>query len=94
MTDAAASTATAVDRTKAVETIASALAEVLGHDLPDLTEDSRLFDQVGLDSSGVFELLMALEEAFSIELDTDNLEMSHFESVRTLADFLLGEMGA
>ncbi|MEU0743786.1 acyl carrier protein [Streptomyces sp. NPDC006134] len=80
-------------RTRVVGAISASLAEVLGHDLPELTEDSRLFDQVGLDSSGVFELLMGLEDALGIELDTDHLEMSHFESARTLADFLLSEMG-
>jgi acyl carrier protein len=94
MTEAAASLISAVDRARVVETIAGTLAEVLGHEIPGLGEDSRLFDQVGLDSSGVFELLMGLEEALGIELDTDNLEMAHFESVSSLTDFLLGEMGA
>ncbi|MFB6613125.1 acyl carrier protein [Streptomyces sp. NPDC085524] len=82
------------ERTRVTTTIALSLGEVLGHEIPGLTEESRLFDQVGLDSSGVFELLMALEENLGIELDTDQLEMAHFESVRTLADFLLAEMGA
>ncbi|MCX5077867.1 acyl carrier protein [Streptomyces sp. NPDC060334] len=93
MTDTAPLVSTA-ERTRVVGTIAASLAAVLGHEIPGLTEESRLFDQVGLDSSGVFELLMALEESLDIELDTDQLEMAHFESVRTLADFLLAEMGS
>ncbi|WP_175408099.1 acyl carrier protein [Streptomyces sp. TRM64462] len=93
MTDTASLAQDTAGRTKVVAAISSSLAEVLGHELPELTEDSRLFDQVGLDSSGVFELLMGLEDALGIELDTDQLEMSHFESVRSLADFLLAEMG-
>ncbi|MFJ8860117.1 acyl carrier protein [Streptomyces sp. NPDC102451] len=86
--------AAAVDprREEVVEAIKAALTEVLGHDIPGLEQDSRLFDQVGLDSSGVFELLMGLEDRLSVELDTDSLEMRHFETVRTLADFLLDEM--
>ncbi|HET6860349.1 MAG TPA: acyl carrier protein [Streptomyces sp.] len=94
MSETAAPLVNAVDRDKTVEAIGSALSEVLGREIPGLNEDFRLFDQVGLDSSGVFELLMGLEEKLGIELDTDHLEMSHFESVRTLADFLLTEMSA
>ncbi|WNF28002.1 acyl carrier protein [Streptomyces sp. C11-1] len=94
MSETAVPLENAVDRDKAVEAIGSALREVLGREIPGLHEDLRLFDQVGLDSSGVFELLMGLEERLGIELDTDQLEMSHFESVRTLADFLLAETGA
>ncbi|MGW7446195.1 phosphopantetheine-binding protein [Kitasatospora sp. NPDC054795] len=87
-------TTTALDRAELVAVIGRALTAVLGDGLPELTEESRLFDQVGLDSSGVFELLMELEEALDIELDTDHLEMSHFESLRSLADFLITEMSA
>lgn len=80
-------------RERIVSAIRSALATVLDYDLPDLTEGSRLFDQLGLDSTGVFELLMQLEEALDVEFDTDNLTMDHFESVRSLADFVAGETG-
>lgn len=94
MSDTALTPETAVDsrREEVVEAIKAALTEVLGHDLPGLEPESRLFDQVGLDSSGVFELLMGLEDRLSVELDTDSLEMRHFETVRSLADFLLDEM--
>jgi acyl carrier protein len=85
---------TAIGRVEVVAVIGRSLTAVLGEGLPELTEESRLFDQVGLDSSGVFELLMELEEALGIELDTDHLEMSHFESLGTLADFLIAEMSS
>ncbi|MFJ6215757.1 phosphopantetheine-binding protein [Streptomyces sp. NPDC092296] len=82
------------DRAEVIGVIGRSLVVVLGDGLPALTEESRLFDQVGLDSNGVFELLMELEEALGIELDTDNLEMRHFESLGSLADFLLAEMSS
>ncbi|KLL12201.1 MULTISPECIES: acyl carrier protein [Protofrankia] len=91
MTDTA--TATTVRRDRIVAAISSALIEILEYDLPEITEDSRLFDQLGLDSTGVFELLMRLEEALDVEFDTDNLEMGHFETVRSLADFVVSETG-
>jgi acyl carrier protein len=79
---------------RVIDAIIRALARVLGDDLPELTESSRLFDEVGLDSTGVFELLMQLEELLDMEFDTDNLEMSHFASVRSLADFVVSESSA
>lgn len=81
------------DRGRIVEAISSALGEVLSHELPELTEQSRLFEELGLDSSAAFELLMKLEEALDLEFDTDSLEMSHFASVGSLADFLIAEQG-
>jgi acyl carrier protein len=89
----ALATPVTAERERIVSAITSALATVLDYELPELTEDSRLFDQLGLDSTGVFELLMQLEESLDIEFDTDNLEMGHFESVRSLADFVAGETG-
>ncbi|MEU7134373.1 acyl carrier protein [Streptomyces sp. NPDC046261] len=86
-------TVTAADREQIVSGISTALGEVLDYELPTITEDSRLFDELGLDSTGVFELLMRLEETFGIEFDTDTLEMAHFASVRSLADFVATELG-
>ncbi|MGW2817234.1 acyl carrier protein [Streptomyces sp. NPDC001415] len=84
----------ATDRDRIVAAISDALTEVLDYDLPQLGEESRLFDELGLDSTGVFEMLMRLEEALDIEFDTDSLEMAHFTSVRSLADFIATEMGS
>jgi acyl carrier protein len=78
---------------RVVEAVICALTRVLDTDLPELTEQSRLFDELGLDSTGVFELLMQLEELLDMEFDTDNLQMSHFATVRTLADFVASETG-
>jgi acyl carrier protein len=81
------------DRERIVNEISTALGEVLDYELPPLTEKSRLFDELGLDSTGVFDLLMRLEDLLTVEFDTDTLEMSHFASVGSLADFVAGEIG-
>jgi len=82
-----------LSRDRITEAIVTALNRVLD-DAPELTDDSRLFDEVGLDSTGVLELLMQLEELLDIEFDTDNLQMSHFATVRSLAGFVESETGA
>lgn len=73
--------------------ITGALGAVLERDVDDLPADTRLAD-AGLDSTGVLELLMQLEDTFGIEFDTENLEMRHFESVRSLAAFVTAEIRA
>ncbi|MCX2732055.1 acyl carrier protein [Saccharopolyspora sp. NFXS83] len=85
---------TTPDRATTVTSVINELKAVLDYELPELTEQSKIFEELGLDSTGVFELMMRLEEALEIEFDTDSLEMGHFETVGTLTDFVLGESGS
>ena len=78
---------------RVVAGICTALESVLEAEVSDLGPETRLAD-AGLDSTGVLELLMQLEEALGIEFDAENLEMSHFESVGSLARFVTAEMAA
>jgi acyl carrier protein len=68
--------------------IAEALGGVLQRDLGDIGPETMLFDELGLDSTGVLDLMLKLEELLGIELDTDELEMGHFATVGNLARFL------
>jgi acyl carrier protein len=77
-----------MDRSQTVTAISAALVEVVHHELPDLTEDTRLFEDLQLDSTGILELLMALEENVGIEVDPDSLGMENFNTVRSLADYI------
>jgi acyl carrier protein len=82
-----------LSRARVVEAILDLLPEVLGAELGVVTEDAALFDELGLDSTGVLDLMLKLEESIGVEFDTDNLQLSHFESVRTLADYVVAETG-
>ncbi|WP_158895863.1 acyl carrier protein [Amycolatopsis anabasis] len=93
MTETVETAPETADRERVVAGIITALGNVLEEEVPDLREDTRLAD-VGLDSTGVLELLMQLEETLGVEFDTDNLEMSHFESVDSLAGFVTAEMAS
>ena len=86
-------TASADARARVVGVITAALPEVIDCDAAALTEQSRLFEELGLDSTGVFELLLRLEEGLDVEFDTDNLEMRHFSTVGSLATFIQTELG-
>jgi acyl carrier protein len=84
-----------MDRSDIVSAVERALREVLNDAVPaTLAEDSRLFEDLHLDSTGVLELLMALEENLGIEVDPENLNMDDFQTVGSLTDYLAVTLAA
>lgn len=77
-----------MDRAKLVAAIETARSEVLEREVTGLTEDTRLFEDVHLDSTSVLELLMAREDIVGISVDRETLDMDDVRSVGTLADYL------
>ncbi|MEU5667947.1 acyl carrier protein [Streptomyces longwoodensis] len=92
MTTVAHTSATAADAVSAdpqiVAAIVTALCDVLGQELTDITAETRLFDDLSLDSTAVLGLLMALEDALDMEVDPESLQQHHLESVGALAGFI------
>ena len=50
------------------------IAEQLGVDAAAITEDSKFKDDLGADSLDLFELIMAMEEEFGVEIPSEDLE--------------------
>ncbi|MCW5253891.1 MULTISPECIES: acyl carrier protein [unclassified Streptomyces] len=80
-----------MERHTAVVAIETALSEVLERPVSGLTEGTRLFDDLHLDSTSVLEMLMALEDAIDISVDPENLDMEDFASVGSLTDYVLSQ---
>ncbi|MEV7805585.1 acyl carrier protein [Microbispora sp. NPDC088329] len=78
-----------MDRHKIVYHIKNALEQVLGHSVGEVAEETRLFDELALDSTSVIELLIVLEDLADVEIQADELEHDVFETVGSLADFLM-----
>ena len=57
-----------------LETIKKLVAENLGVDEADITEASSIKEDLGADSLDLFELVMALEDEYGIEIPTEDLE--------------------
>lgn len=57
-----------------LEKIKSMAAENLGVEESTITEASSFKDDLGADSLDLFELVMALEEEFGVEIPTEDLE--------------------
>jgi acyl carrier protein len=75
-----------MNRTELVTVISGCLQEVLKRPLPDLDEQTRLFEDLHLDSTTILELLMAVEETVGVEFDMEALNMDDFATVATFAD--------
>lgn len=82
-----------MDHTSLVGAVTETLAEVLKRDLPGLTEQTRLFEDLHLDSTSILELLMALEDRIGLEVDPESLNMDDFASMGTLVSYLNGQLG-
>jgi acyl carrier protein len=82
-------TDTVTDRGRLVAAIGTALSRVLRRDWPELTEQTRLMADLGLDSTNVLELLMELEDELGLSIDAELLEARDFDNVGTVADLVV-----
>jgi acyl carrier protein len=55
--------------------IRSLVSEQLGVDHAEMTPQAKILDDLGADSLDVVELVMALEEAFDIEIPDEDADM-------------------
>jgi acyl carrier protein len=71
--------------------IRSIVADQLGVDAVEVTRDASILDDLGADSLDVVELVMALEDAFDIEVPDEDVE-----GIRTVGDMerYVGERAA
>lgn len=58
-------------------------------DPEELESDASLIDVYGVDSVSLLELVVGLEEEFGIELDDDDFNVAHFETVDAIEAFIL-----
>ena len=66
--------------------IHSIVAEQLGVDEADLAPEASLLDDLGADSLDVVELVMALEEAFGLEISDEDAEK--LTTVKQAVDYI------
>ncbi len=57
-----------------LEQLKQIISEQLTVDLEKVTLDARITEDLGADSLDLFELVMAIEEAFSVEIPSEDLE--------------------
>jgi acyl carrier protein len=82
-------TAQAAERAEVVAAIVAAITDVLGQAPAVTSEDTLLAEDLGLDSTSVLSLLMALEDVLDMQVDPDTLEQRHLETIGSLAGYVL-----
>ncbi|MEZ3505274.1 MAG: acyl carrier protein [Lachnospiraceae bacterium] len=69
-----------------LEKIKEMVAEQLNADVADITEETSFKEDLGADSLDLFELVMALEEEYGIEIPSEELEK--ITTVGAVIDYL------
>ncbi len=64
-----------------LEEIKALVAESLGADLEELTEETSFSEDLNADSLDLFEMVMELEDKFGVKIPTEDLE-----TVKTIGD--------
>jgi acyl carrier protein len=66
---------------KMLEKIKEIAADSLGADVSTMTAETSFKEDLGADSLDLFEMVMALEEEFEVEIPTEDLE-----NIKTIGD--------
>jgi len=72
------------------EEISEFLVKVLGvcSQADALDPDARLVEDYGVDSAGIFELILWLEDRFGVRVEPSDMTLSHFSTIRAAAAFV------
>lgn len=69
-----------------LEKVKEIVAENLGADINTLTEETSFKEDLGADSLDLFEMVMALEEAFNVEIPSEDLEK--IKTIKDVKDYI------
>ena len=78
-----------IDRETAVAVVIAALRETLDRDLPELDENTRLFDDLAVDSTSMLGLLVVVEDALGVEIDPNTASEEQLATIGGFADCAL-----
>jgi acyl carrier protein len=82
-------------RERVMESIYVVLPEVLAAgpaDWPELSEKTRLMEDLGLTSVATLELMLGLEDILDIQIDVEEIQLDDVACLGGLADFIAGQM--
>lgn len=64
----------------------------LGREVTGLHETTMLYEDLGLESLGILQLLLNLEDSLGIVVDPEDLETEVFRTVGSLVDYVTGHL--
>lgn len=69
-----------------LEEIKGLVAETLGTDVGELTEETSFSDDLNADSLDLFEMVMELEDKFGVKIPTEDLEQ--IKTIRDVKEYI------
>jgi acyl carrier protein len=82
-------------RERVMDSIYTVLPEVLAAgqaDRPELSEKTRLMEDLGMTSVATLELMLGLEDVLDIQIDVEEIQPDDVACLGGLADFIAGQM--
>ncbi|WP_103500597.1 MULTISPECIES: acyl carrier protein [Streptomyces] len=77
-----------MDRAEIVEHLRHSLSVILDRPLPEFSAETRILEDLELDSMRFIELLMSLEDTIGLDVDPESLEPEVFGTAGSLADYI------
>jgi acyl carrier protein len=80
-------------RERVMESIHVVVPKVLSlDDATELSEQTRLMEDLGMSSTTTLELLLELEDTLDVQIDVEEIEPSDLACLGALADFISGHV--
>ncbi|MGW3655065.1 acyl carrier protein [Streptomyces sp. NPDC005151] len=77
-----------MDRAEIIEHLRQSLTVILGRPLPEFDEETRILEDLEMDSMRFVELLMSLEDTLGLEADPETLDPEVFQSAGAFAAYI------
>lgn len=77
-----------MERAEIIEHLRHSLSVILDRPLPEFSAETRILEDLGMDSMRFIELLMSLEDTIGLDVDPESLEPEVFQSAGSLADYI------
>jgi acyl carrier protein len=78
-------------RRRIVEQTYELVPRVLRREFPELSESTRLMEDLGLTSSTMLELMLELEESLELQINVEDLD-EDVNTIGRLADYIAGHL--
>ncbi|MDR0267458.1 acyl carrier protein [Paenibacillus sp.] len=71
------------------QNVKETLAKHLNREIESILDTDDLFENLGVDSTGIIEILLDLEERCGVEFDVEELDPSHLKTVDSFSSYIL-----
>jgi acyl carrier protein len=83
-----------MERADVIEHIRRSLVVILNRQIPEFSAQTRILEDLEVDSMRFIELLVSLEDTLGLEVDPDTFEPEIFQSVGAFADYIVNRLAS